>query len=237
MKRFGDIIISPTPSEFIFTIYERALTLANKTGSEFILIGGQTDIFEYGLIDKPKMLAESGFQLICPELGDCGNSGKRSRSAIFFSSLISARDRAQRTLIHSSIYSLLLSELHQEQSQLKSNDKVKQSLKLLQLNSNIRSHVGEKLIEHFKKPKHIAAAFFGGIKSSTLLPSQYRRNETVKLFEYPKKINKDDEVLAIVVSETQKIISREVTRCSKNIHQLELADGFQDVASLVLILK
>jgi hypothetical protein len=92
--------------------------------------------------------------------------------------LISARDRATRTLIHSSIYSLLLSELHKENSQLQNNDKVKQSLKLLQLNSSIRSHVGETLVEHFKKPKHIAAAFFGGMKSSTLLPSQYRKNKT-----------------------------------------------------------
>ena len=83
MDKFGDIIISPTPSEFIHTIFERALLLANKTGTEFVLIAGQTDIFEYGLIDKPKMLAESGFQLICPELGDCGNSGKRSRSVFF----------------------------------------------------------------------------------------------------------------------------------------------------------
>ena len=33
-------------------------------------------------------------------------------------------------------------------------------------------------IEHFRKPKHIAATFFGGIKGTTLLPSQYRKNKT-----------------------------------------------------------
>ena len=59
----------------------------------------------------------------------------------------------------------------------------------------------------------------------------------VQIYEYRTKISEDDEVLAIIVSETQKIISREVTRCSKSIHQLELADGFQDKASLVMAEK
>ena len=59
----------------------------------------------------------------------------------------------------------------------------------------------------------------------------------MQIYEYRKKISKDDEVLAIIVSETQKVISREVTRCSKSIHQLELADGFQDKASLVMVEK
>ena len=106
----------------------------------------------------------------------------------FLSSLISAtiRDRAKRTLIHSSIYSLLLNELNLENAEVQNNDEVIQSLKLLQLNSNIRSHVGERLVEHFKKPKHIAAAFFGGIKSSTLLPSQYRRNTTGNCLDIKK---------------------------------------------------
>lgn len=107
MDRFGDIIVSRTPSEFIYTIYDRALSLANKTGTEFVLIAGQTDIFEYGLIDKPKMLAESGFQLICPELGDCGNSGKRSRSAFVFLDF-SSRSRPKNS--HPLIYLLASSE-------------------------------------------------------------------------------------------------------------------------------
>ncbi|CAG5098480.1 Oidioi.mRNA.OKI2018_I69.XSR.g15706.t1.cds [Oikopleura dioica] len=155
MQRFGDIIISPSPSDFFYTIYHRALTLANITETDFILIGGQNDIFEYGLIDRPKQLQESGYQLICPELGDC---------------------------------------------------------------------------EHFRKPKHIAATFFGGIKGTTLLPSQYRKNKTVELYDYPWVVEKDNEVVSIVVSETQKSIFREVSRCSKKMHQIELADGFEDVA-------
>ena len=105
-------------------------------------------------------------------------------------------------------------------------------------------------IEHFRKPKHIAATFFGGIKGTTLLPSQYRKNKTgtvsykledfsynwnskflkVELYDYPWVVEKDNEVVSIVVSETQKSIFREVSRCSKKMHQIELADGFEDVA-------